>query len=548
MSLLLKYYIYLQFGGKKKWTTFSHNGVSFPPKYIPHNIQVTYQGDKVTLTPEQEEIATLYAKYLNTEYFKSTVFNKNFWKDWKQILGTTHKIQSLMGCDFTAIHDYILKINEEKTLLSKDEKQKRKDKKDQAELIYKYAILDGKKQAVGNFRVEPPGIFIGRGCHPKLGKIKNRIYPEDVTLNMGNDAKIPDLPSELSSHKWGKVTHDKHAIWLASWKDGISGKTKYVWLGAQSDFKAQSDIDKFDLARKLKKKIGKIREQNEKDLSSNDITTKQIATALYFIDNLALRVGNEKGKDKADTFGVVSLRVEHLKLSDTQNRLTLNFLGKDSIRYVNTIIISDQIYKNIKEFMMDKEKGTDIFNKINSNDINKYLQTFMKGLTAKVFRTYNASNLFQKELNKISKKYANYSEDDKTNILLDEFNKANAKVAILCNHQKKVSKSFNSQIDKMNDMIIKEKKKIELIKKKNSKTATAKIDKIKKKIKNIKVRKALKIELKSVSLGTSKINYIDPRITVAFMKKYDVDINKLFSKTMLEQFKWAFEADANYKF
>ena len=37
----------------------------------------------------------------------------------------------------------------------------------------------------------------------------------------------------------------------------------------------------------------------------------------------------------------------------------------------------------------------------------------------------NASKLFQKELNKISSKFENYNHDDKINLLLDEFNKAN---------------------------------------------------------------------------------------------------------------------------
>ena len=37
----------------------------------------------------------------------------------------------------------------------------------------------------------------------------------------------------------------------------------------------------------------------------------------------------------------------------------------------------------------------------------------MKGLTSKVFRTMNASKLFQKELNKISSKFENYNQDDK---------------------------------------------------------------------------------------------------------------------------------------
>jgi hypothetical protein len=37
---------------------------------------------------------------------------------------------------------------------------------------------------------------------------------------------------------------------------------------------------------------------------------------------------------------------------------------------------------------------------------------------------------------------------------------------------------------------------------------------------------------KDVALGTSKINYIDPRLTVAWARKNDVPLEKLFSKTL----------------
>ena len=46
-------------------------------------------------------------------------------------------------------------------------------------------------------------------------------------------------------------------------------------------------------------------------------------------------------------------------------------------------------------------------------------------------------------------------------------------------------------------------------------------------------------EGKTVSLTTSKINYLDPRITVAWAKKWDVPLEKLFSKTIRQKFPWA---------
>ena len=65
---------------------------------------------------------------------------------------------------------------------------------------------------------------------------------------------------------------------------------------------------------KRKRKIDLIREENDKNLSNNDIKLKQISTAFYFIDNFALRVGNEKSSDETDTVGVTSLRIEHIEL------------------------------------------------------------------------------------------------------------------------------------------------------------------------------------------------------------------------------------------
>jgi DNA topoisomerase-1 len=130
--------------------------------------------------------------------------------------------------------------------------------------------------------------------------------------------------------------------------------------------------------------------------------------------------------------------------------------------------------------------------------------------------------------------------------LLDLYNRANLKVATLCNHQKNVSKSFNESIENFNSKIkeLNEQKK-ELSKKKSSKEKIAKLDS---KIKEIKGKKDLKIELKNVSLTTSKTNYIDPRITIAFLKRHNIPMEKIFSQTLIDKFFWAVDVDKNWKF
>lgn len=535
---------------KIKWTNFIHNGVMFPEPYTSHNIPIIYNGEEIKFDNKlAEEYATIYAKYTDTEYINNKTFNKNFWKDWKKILGPKHKIQNLENCNFSKFYNHIINQKKIKLDMSKEEKENIKKNNDLKSEKYKFAFVDGTKQPVSNFRIEPPGLFIGRGCHPKLGSIKKRIYPEDITLNLSKDAPIPNLPSFYKNRKWGNIIHDQTLEWLASWKDIITNKNKYVWLGAHSDLRIQSDLAKFELARQLKKKINKIRKQNDINLESSDLKKKQIATAVYFIDNFALRVGNEKGSDAADTVGVTSLRVEHIELLE-DNKIKLDFLGKDSIRYLNKFKVNQQIYNNLKEFIQNKDKKNDIFNLITSLDVNKYLRKFMKGLTAKVFRTLNASYNFQKELKNITNKYKDYNKDDKITILLNEFNKANTKIAALCNHQKKVSKTHNTQVNTIDKRIKEYKKKLKKLKSTISKSTTKKqrIDKLTDNIKKLRAKKSLKVEQKNLSLGTSKVNYIDPRITVAFMKIHNIDINKVFSTTLQSKFKWAFDVDQDFKF
>ncbi|CAC44914.1 DNA topoisomerase type IB small subunit [Leishmania major strain Friedlin] len=57
----------------------------------------------------------------------------------------------------------------------------------------------------------------------------------------------------------------------------------------------------------------------------------------------------------------------------------------------------------------------------------------------------------------------------------------------------------------------------------------------------------IKDDNKAVSLGTSKINYIDPRIICSWAKAQDVPINKIFSATIQKKFPWAMNAE-NFDF
>ena len=53
---------------------------------------------------------------------------------------------------------------------------------------------------------------------------------------------------------------------------------------------------------------------------------------------------------------------------------------------------------------------------------------------------------------------------------------------------------------------------------------------------------------KDVALGTSKINYMDPRISVAWCKRCEVPIDKIFARTLRDKFNWAMAVPPDWKF
>ncbi|KAJ5483928.1 DNA topoisomerase 1 [Penicillium diatomitis] len=614
--------------GTKKWTTLEHNGVVFPPPYepLPQNVKMKYDGVPVSLHPEAEEVAGFFGSMLNsTHNVENPVFQKNFFMDFKEILkktggakdskGNKVDIKEFAKCDFKPIFEYYDAQREAKRNMPAAEKKRLKAEKDEQEAPYMTCIWDGRPQKVGNFRVEPPSLFRGRGEHPKTGHVKTRVQPEQVTINIGKEAKVPPPPP---GHKWKEVKHDQEGTWLAMWQENINGNYKYVMLAANSDVKGQSDYKKFEKARELKKHIDKIRKDYTKNMKSDLMVERQKATAVYLIDKFALRAGNEKGEDEAETVGCCSLKYENITLKPP-NIVVFDFLGKDSIRFYDEVTVDPQVFKNLKIFKKaPKKNGDEIFDRLTTSALNKHLQNYMTGLTAKVFRTYNAS-FTMSELLKDMKAAGTIPEKIKA------YNDANRRVAILCNHKRTVGAAHANQMEKMSERLEKKrgaaffqldedlsldwvkdyqaykvdelKQKItkkfekdneklvadgekelkaselnerlsavkELEKKYSKENKTGKVEaegraptiekieaniqKMEQRIDAMVLQAQDKEENKEVALGTSKINYIDPRLTVVFSKKFNVPIERFFSKALREKFEWAIKSvDENWEF
>lgn len=77
-----------------KWSSLEHNGILFPAAYIPHNKPMLYEGAEVVLTPEQEEVASMWA-LMPESYQQQPTFAKNFFRDFKALFPKDSHIKEL---------------------------------------------------------------------------------------------------------------------------------------------------------------------------------------------------------------------------------------------------------------------------------------------------------------------------------------------------------------------------------------------------------------------------------------------------------------------
>ena len=314
--------------------------------------------------------------------------------------------------------------------------------------------------------------------------------------------------------------------------------------------------------------------------------------------------------------------------SEAEFDFELEFLGKDSMLFKQTIYFDKEqygdmgkkVYRCLKSFCSGKKQSDDVFDTLTPPVLNKHLSSIMSGLTAKVFRTYNASITLERLL-PAPEALVGLDNNEK----LARYNDANREVAILCNHQKTVSKAtettlenLNGKLETLKDQIGILKQWAEWIKKDKAtkiplkaddkefvdkldnavKTAQARLNSAKSDSEKIEANQALlaakeakkndnkrklsqkhmyktepnlssvegriskweedvrKLELdirnrddnKEVALGTSKINYMDPRISVAWCKRCEVPIEKIFAKTLRDKFNWAMAVPPTWEF
>ena len=490
-----------------------HKGVLIPT-YVPHGFKIKFRGNEIALTPEQEEMAVAWARKIPTDYSKDKIFIKNFFKDFGQALNIKGKTMP-EDFDFSEIVRWLESEKARRDSMSREQKkalsEERKKIREENKQKYGFAIVNDMPMEIGNYMVEPASIFVGRGDHPLRGSWKPGVKASDVILNLSPDAAVPEPPG---GKKWKEITFDPNSLWICSWRDKLRDKMKYVWLSDTAYLKQVRDMEKFGKAWELQKKIADVRKHIAKGLESDDPLERKIATVCYLIDTLKMRVGDEKDEDEADTVGATTIRKEHVTFNP-DGAIKLDFLGKDCVRWVNTINPPSSIVRNLKEFIAE---GNDtIFKGVRSQKVNAYLSEVMPDLTAKVFRTFHASTTTKEALEN-----SRVNRGDPLYFKRYNATMANLEAAKVCNHKRKLPKTWEENLRKKKD-------RLKELKEKKAKSE---------KVKELELKVKIMQSTKDYNLNTSLKNYIDPRVYADWGKQIDFDWKQYYSKSLQRRFSW----------
>lgn len=398
-----------------QWTLLNHEGpsiVSLRTSLCNDYCVLRKKGDKkwMELDPTQRYLVYLYFKqyYLKVDQ----VFQKNFWNSLLPSENITSDAQVEIVCPESKRPESFMHTDRAHARMV---------------LVNGVVVQD----SIGTFESQP-SIFVGRDpSHPKRGMCRRGVRPQDVVLNMTCSATNK---TRAKQRGFVHFVENKHVKWIASWEDPITNETRYLSIHSKE---GPQRLDKFDKARLLKRRLRLLHAKQANDIVGPSETRRQIALAVFLLDHLCIRVGNEKDTmTEADTVGCCTLKA-HSNIfiqNISKKQMGLQFVGKDSVPFRKTFGVPEPFFSQCVVMLKAREQDAIFFDRVSPSSINRYIHSIAPGCSAKTFRTLKASMTFQSCL-------------QKTN----DVKQANQKVARLLNHMKGPRKNrINTETSKRN--------------------------------------------------------------------------------------------------
>ena len=490
-----------------------HDGVRFPraPQYQGLTLRRIRGGGRGVkkLSPEAEEFAVMYARALarRPALERDDMFQANFWMDFAPLMNASKADGSARDWDFAGL------LVAYTAACQQGEATTPKATTPKATTLT--AVVDGRRVPVGRCVVDGPGIYTTRSASNVLrGRLRRRLTPLDITVNLSH-------PTQQDRLKWGAVVTDNTVSWIARWTDPATHRSKYAYLGDGMTHRDQQE--KFDVARRYGEARHRIMKRAHGDLSASHPKDLQCALCYIILDAFAIRPGSAAADGgRGSVRGVTTLRKSDVTLRPN-NRVALDFIGKDSVRYMGEMPLTPRALGALRRLLATAAATKRLFPAVTAATLNAYLDEMMPGLTAKVIRTFRASCTYQQLL--YAKPLPVGPIDAQRRL-----EAAAIGAAMMCNHQHETrecaprfapAKDVHAALKSLQNEM-----------KQQHKTTTT----------------TTKQDVQCWAKQTTLANYIDPRITVAYCRRYGVPIEHVYSGRMQARFKWALGCSMPYRF
>src|SRR5688572_4097362 len=176
-----------------------------------------------------------------------------------------------------------------------------------------------------------------------------------------------------------------------------AGRRQYLY---HAGWRVRRDAEKFDRMLAFARVLPRLRERVANDLSLGGIPKdKALACAVRLLDQGFFRVGSESYTKQNGSFGLATLRKEHVKVQEDQ--IVFDFKAKSGVRRVQTVH-DPTVAPLVRTMKRRRSGGRELlayrqgrrWRDVRSSDINEYVRDAAGGeYTTKDFRTWHGTVL-----------------------------------------------------------------------------------------------------------------------------------------------------------
>ena len=239
-----------------------------------------------------------------------------------------------------------------------------------------------------------------RRSDPSVPGLTRRRAGKGFTYLDGNGRRITDA-EVLDRIKALVIPPAWEDVWICPRPDGhlqavgidARGRRQYRY---HDDWRRRRDAEKFDRVLEFARCLPRLRRRCLELLAGDDLSRERVlACAVRLLDLGFFRIGGEEYVDQNGSYGLATLRKEHVTLH-RDDTLTFDYPAKSGQRRVLTLVDAD-IVAVVGALRRRRSGPAELFAyrdgrkwvDVRSNDVNKFVEELSGGeFTAKDFRTW----------------------------------------------------------------------------------------------------------------------------------------------------------------